>query len=71
MKRSCIHAGDIRIPEQQQHVMAAQPRKDLDSGMQILSRKLLECTFICIKPQAYHVGADRNHYFGAEIFFCQ
>jgi hypothetical protein len=24
---------------------------DLDSGVQILSRKLLEPTFICIKPQ--------------------
>jgi hypothetical protein len=25
----------------------------LDSGVQILSRKLLESTFICIKPQAH------------------
>jgi hypothetical protein len=26
---------------------------DLDSGVQILSGKLLESTFICIKPQAH------------------
>jgi hypothetical protein len=26
---------------------------ELDSGMQILSRKLLESTFICIKPQVH------------------
>jgi hypothetical protein len=26
---------------------------DSDSGMQILSGKLLESTFICIKPQVY------------------
>jgi hypothetical protein len=26
---------------------------DLDSGMQILSGKLLETTFICIKPQVH------------------
>jgi hypothetical protein len=29
------------------------PRMDLDSGMQILSGKLLESTFICIKPQVH------------------
>jgi hypothetical protein len=26
---------------------------DLDSGVQILSGKLLECTFTCIKPQVH------------------
>jgi hypothetical protein len=30
-----------------------QPLMDLDSGVQILSRKLLESTFICIKPQVH------------------
>jgi hypothetical protein len=29
------------------------PRIDLDSGVQILSRKLLQSTFICIKPQVH------------------
>jgi hypothetical protein len=29
------------------------PRMDLDSGVQILSRKLLEFPFICIKPQVH------------------
>jgi hypothetical protein len=29
------------------------PRMDLDSGMQILPGKLLESTFICIKPQVH------------------
>jgi hypothetical protein len=31
------------------------PRMDFDLGMQILSRKLLESTFICIKPQVHIV----------------
>jgi hypothetical protein len=26
---------------------------DMDLGVQILSRKLIESTFICIKPQVY------------------
>jgi hypothetical protein len=29
------------------------PRMDIDLGVQILSRKLLEYTFICIKPQVH------------------
>jgi hypothetical protein len=36
--------------------MAAQPRMDLDSGVQILSEKLLESTFICIKPQVHIIS---------------
>jgi hypothetical protein len=32
------------------------PRMDLDSGVQILSRKLLESTFICIKPQVHIIS---------------
>jgi hypothetical protein len=32
---------------------SSQPRIDLDSGVQILSRKPLESTFICIKPQVH------------------
>jgi hypothetical protein len=53
MKQSCIHAGDIWIPEQQQLMTAARPRMDLDSGVQILFGKLLESTFICIKPKVH------------------
>jgi hypothetical protein len=53
MKRSCIHTGDIQIPEQQQLVTATQHRMDMDSGVQILSGKLLESTLISIKPQVY------------------
>jgi hypothetical protein len=30
---------------------------DLDSGAQVLSGKLLESTFICIKPQV-HIMSD-------------
>jgi hypothetical protein len=37
-------------------VTAAQPRMDLDSGVQILSEKLLESTFICIKPQVHIIS---------------
>jgi hypothetical protein len=32
------------------------PRMDLDSGMQVLYGKLLESTFICIKPQVHIVS---------------
>jgi hypothetical protein len=32
------------------------PHMDLDSGVQILSGKLLESTFICIKPQVHIVS---------------
>jgi hypothetical protein len=41
MKQSCIRAGDIQIPEQQQLVTAT------------LTPYLLESTFICIKPQVH------------------
>jgi hypothetical protein len=34
-------------------VTAARPRIDFDSGVQILSGKLLESTFICIKPEVH------------------
>jgi hypothetical protein len=34
-------------------VTPARSRMDLDSGVQILSGKLLESTFICIKPQVH------------------
>jgi hypothetical protein len=33
--------------------MATRLRMDLDLGVQILSGKLLESTFICIKPQVH------------------
>jgi hypothetical protein len=47
------------------------PLMDLDSGMQIVSGKLLESTFICIKPQVHIMSGCHNYYFGAETFFCQ
>jgi hypothetical protein len=53
MKRSCIHVGDIWIPEQQQLVMAAATTYGLDSFVQIFSGNLLESIFICIKPQVH------------------
>jgi hypothetical protein len=53
MKRSCIRAGDIRIPESSSLLQPPRPHMDLDSGVQIISGKLLESTFICIKPQVY------------------
>jgi hypothetical protein len=33
--------------------MAARPRMDLDLGVQIFFEKLMESTFICIKPQVH------------------
>jgi hypothetical protein len=33
--------------------MAARPRMDLDSGVQIFSGNFPECTFICIKSQVH------------------
>jgi hypothetical protein len=56
MKRSCIHASDIQILEQQQLVTAAPTTMDLDLGVQILSGKLLESTFICIKAQVHIIS---------------
>jgi hypothetical protein len=53
MKRSCIRSGSIQILEQQQLMTVASTKYGLGSGMQILSGKLLESTFICIKPQVY------------------
>jgi hypothetical protein len=53
MKRSCIHTGGIQIPEQQQLVMAAPNTYGLGFRRAKISRKLLEFTFICIKPQAH------------------
>jgi hypothetical protein len=72
MKQCCIHAGDIWIPEQQQLVTAARPRMDLDSGVQILFGKLLESTFICIKPKV-HIMSEPTAIilFGSETFFYQ
>jgi hypothetical protein len=48
------------------------PRLVLDSGVQILSRKLLESTFICIKPQVHTMSETAAIVILVQRpFFCQ
>jgi hypothetical protein len=72
MKHSCIHADDIQIPEQQQLVAAAPTTYGLGFRH---ANTLWKAPGVYIHMHQtlspYHVGADRNNYFGAEIFFCQ
>jgi hypothetical protein len=53
MKQSCIRAGGIRIPEQQQLVMAAPTTYGLGFRYANTFWKFLESIFICIKPQVH------------------
>jgi hypothetical protein len=43
---------------------------DLDSGVQILSGKILESTFICIKPQVHIVSEPAVIIILLQIPFC-
>jgi hypothetical protein len=48
------------------------PRMDLDLGVQILSRNLLESTFHMHPTSSqFHLGVGRNHHFSAGTYFCQ
>jgi hypothetical protein len=72
MKRSCIHASGIQIPEQQQLVTAASTTYGLGFRRAITFWKAPGVYFHMYQTSSpYHVGADHNHYFGAETFFCQ
>jgi hypothetical protein len=72
MKQSCIRAGDIHIPEQQQLVTDAPPMYELGFRRVNTLWKALGVYFHMHKTSSpYHVGASCNHYFDVEIFFCQ
>jgi hypothetical protein len=72
MKRSCIRAGDIRIPEQQQLVMATPTTYGLGFMCANTFWKAHGVYFHRHQTLGpYHVGAGHNQYFGAETFFCQ
>jgi hypothetical protein len=71
MKRSCIRAGDIRIAEQQQLVMAAPTTYGLGFRRANTFSKAPGVYFHMYQTSnPYHVGAGNNNYFGAETFFC-
>ena len=72
MKRSCIRAGDIQIPEHQQLVTAAATMYGLGFRRANIFWKAPRVYFCMHQTSSpYHVGAGRNHYFGTETFFCQ
>jgi hypothetical protein len=72
MKRSCIRGGDIRIPEQQQLMMATPTTYGLGFMRANTFWKAPRVFFHMHQTSSpYHIGADRNHYFGVETFFCQ
>jgi hypothetical protein len=72
MKRSCIRVDDIRIPEQQQLVMAAPTTYGLGFKQANTFWKASGVYFHMHQTSSpYHVGLGHNHYFDAEIFFCQ
>jgi hypothetical protein len=72
MKRSCIHAGDIQIPEQQQLVTATPTTYGLGFRRANTFWKAPGVYFHMHQTSSlYHVRAGRNHYFGAEIIFFQ
>jgi hypothetical protein len=71
-KRSCIRAGDIQIPEQQQLVTAAPTTYGLGFRRANTFGKALGVFFHMHETSSsYDVGASRNRHFGAEAFFCQ
>jgi hypothetical protein len=62
----------IRIPEQQQLVMAAPTKYGLGFRRANTFWKAPRVYFRMHQTShPYHVGAGHNHYFGAETFFCQ
>jgi hypothetical protein len=70
MKRSCIRAGDTQIPEQQQFVTATPTTYGIGLRHTNTFLKALGVYFHMHQTSSpYHVGAGRNHYFGAETFF--
>jgi hypothetical protein len=72
MKQSCIHTGDIWILEQQQFVTAALTTYGLEFRRANTFWKAPGVYFHMHQTSSpYHVGAGSNHYFDAEIFFCQ
>jgi hypothetical protein len=72
MKQSCIRVDDIRIPEQQQLVMAPPFTYGLGFRRANTFWKTPRVYFHMLQTSSqYHVGAGHNHYFGVEIFFCQ
>jgi hypothetical protein len=72
MKRSCIHASDIQILEQQQLVMAAPTTYGLEFRCANTFWKSPGVYFHMHQTSnPYHVRAGCNYYFGVEIFFCQ
>jgi hypothetical protein len=72
MKQSYIRAGDIRILEQQQLVTAA-PTTYILGFRHVNTFWKAPGVYLHMHQTSspYHVGAGRNHYFAAEIFFCQ
>jgi hypothetical protein len=63
MKRSCFRAGDIRIPEQQQLVMAALTTYELGFRRANTFWKDPRVYFHVHQTSSpYHVGAGHNHY---------
>jgi hypothetical protein len=72
MKWSCIRAGDIRILEQHQLVTATPTTYGLRFRHANTLWKAPGVYFDMHQTSSpYHVGADDNHYFGTETFFCQ
>jgi hypothetical protein len=69
---SCIHAGDIQIPEHQQVVMDAATTYGLGIRCANTFWKAPGVYFHMHQTSSpYHVGAGRNRHFGAYTFFCQ
>ena len=69
MKRSCICAGDIRIPEQQQLVTAAPTTYGLGFRRANTFWKAPGVYFHMHQTSSpYHVGAGRNLHFSVETF---
>jgi hypothetical protein len=69
MKRSCIRASGIRIPEQQQIVMAASTMYELGFRRANTFWKAPGVYFHMHQTSSpYHIGAGHNHYFDAETF---
>jgi hypothetical protein len=70
MKQSSIRAGDIRIPEQQQLVMAAPTMYGHGFRCANTFWKAPGVYFHMHQTSGpYLVGAGHNYYFGAETFF--
>jgi hypothetical protein len=72
MKQSCIRAGDIGIPEQQQLVTAAPTMHGLGFRRANTFWKARAVYFHMHQTSSpSHVKAGHNHYSFVETFFCQ